>query len=170
MSSSEIFHLPQNWRMNPGRLAGEGSTVFRYSSLTIAEKNAQGGVDEVKIRRIDSTLFGFRLDLKGNSLSSIAHQFVDGLRRRNFRDQSIQKAAFEVSLMDHDLGIEFVDEVLQQYVGSTDLSMADRVVIMKDLGFGRNAAGDWIFSVNGFRRDNPEDLYEVTALVKAIYD
>lgn len=167
--SVEIFHLPQNWRMNPGRLAGEGSTVFHYSSLTIAERNAQGGVDEVKIRRIDSTLFGFRLDLKGNSLSGIAHQFIDGLRKRNFRDQSIQKAAFEVSLMDHDLGIDFVDEVLQQYGEKDDLTMADRVIKMKELGFGRSDAGDWIFSVNGFRRDNQEDLMAVTALVKDIY-
>ncbi len=165
--------VPRHWRMNAARYMGEDRPLFSYSSALVEHHLVDGSHEVIKVRRIESALFGFRLDLVGSGrevLQEIANQFVDGLRNHQLNDQSIQRLAFEVALLDHDLGESFVDEVLKRYQSLEQVSMKDRVVAMKNLGFGPDMAGNWVFKVNGWRRDNLDDLAEVEMMIMEIYE
>lgn len=168
MKGIEVWHLPQNWRINSERLSSQGSHIFKYSSLAIQERDTQGELQAIKVRRIDCPLFGIRLDLRGSGREMVK-AFIDGLRNHNLNDPSIERLTFDIALADHELGENFVDEVIKEIEGKEDITIVDRVIAMKNLGFGKDQAGHWIFSANGWRRENPEDAAMVEAVVSEVY-
>lgn len=157
---------PRYWRGQDHRYLGVGSRLLKTETVE--------GVDEegkmIKGIRVSCPL----LDLDWSSwwmgpaddkkiVSDLGKELRRVMEARKFSQEMERRALFEVALAWGKGGEDLINGIISG--GQEDL-----VKVMKEMGYGRDEVKEWLFSVNGYKRESVSDQMILEGLVGRIFD
>lgn len=169
MRLNKRMEVTRYWRNQEGRYMGEGRPLFKARY----EKNE--GEEGHRRLILGSKLLNIEMELVqngkvGDYLKGWAKVMVGVLRGRGFEDNPLKKLGFEVAgVIGKDGGEEFAAAVVKEVEGE-EVETIELIDRMREVGMGKSAVVEWLFSVNGYKRGVAEDVDEVKRMVELVYD